>query len=389
MTEPNLNILGVMTGTSCDGLDAACIEINPNGWTPLWSASLPYPPALRKSVLAFQVPGSLHSTRSWLELHRDLGDWYGTNLRKLIRKQKQAPDVIANHGQTVGHFPEKAFKGTTLQLGDGARIATQTGLTVVSRFREGDMAAGGQGAPLVPLFHQMLALPLNENKPGIAFHNIGGISNLTYLGPQGKILAFDTGPGNMWIDAAVQKITNGKMKFDREGKLASQGKVDLPALRAILEHPFFSKTAPKSTGRDDFPSSSFFSQTRVKGLSLVATATAVTVESIAQAYEVSIIRKRLPLKTILLCGGGAKNKFLLEQLKTRLPQVTIATLSERGFDSQFIEAQAFAVFGFLSLMGIPLGGEWTGAQTYAPPGQIIPGKNWTPLVLKLHHFLKD
>jgi len=384
MARPTLAVLGVMTGTSCDGLDAACISISKEGWSPLWSAARPYPAQLRKEVLEFQRPKSRVSAQEWLDLHRRLGEWYGRELKTIISKNG-TPDVIANHGQTIAHFPAKGRRGITLQMGEPTRIAHATGITVVSNFRDGDMAAGGQGAPLTPLFHRLLAQGIG-NIPGISIHNIGGISNLTYIGPNDFLLAFDTGPGNIWIDAATERATGGKNKFDKDGKLAFAGEIDWPAIERILKHPYFSKPAPKSTGRDDFPLTHFFKSTRAKGADLVATATALTVESIAQAYEKIILHRNLPLSTIYFCGGGAKNLAILAALTQRLPEIKISTLSQIGLDGQLIEAQAFAFYGFLSLLGQPLGGSWTGAGSFGPPGHIVPGKNWMKLAAKLNEI---
>lgn len=378
-----MRILGVMTGTSCDGLDAACIDVDGEGWESLWSESIPYPPALRKRVLAVQKPGVAFPLRVWRELNRDLGDWYGNALVKMIKGKKLRPQVIANHGQTVGHFPAAQGKGFTVQLGDATRVAQQTGLTVVSNFRGGDMAAGGQGAPLVPLFHRILALHLAEGMAGIAIHNLGGISNTTYVGASDKIIAFDTGPANVWIDAAVEKVTAGKKKFDRDGKMAAAGMPDMKAVEALLKHPFFKLPPPKSTGRDDFPAEYFFSRTKARGNDLVATATAVTARSIAQAYERFVLAKGLPLPAIFFCGGGAKNKTLLTWVGELLGDTVIRNLSDSGFDAQYTEAQAFAVFGFMSLIGQPLGGTWTGVKAFGPPGQITPGENWPEVVRAL------
>jgi len=378
-----MKILGVMTGTSCDGLDAACLEVKLNKWKTLWTASAPYSQELRKRVLEFQLPNQVRSIQQWLELDRDLGSWYGSTLNKLIQKNKPIPDVIANHGQTLAHFPKEGAQGTTLQLGDGSRIAAATGLTVVHQFRKGDMAAGGQGAPLVPLFHELLAQKLRPRKVGLAIHNIGGISNLTYIGPKRHLMAFDTGPGNIWIDAAVSKVTQGKSQIDWGGKLAEKGSIDEKAVTQVLNHPFFQKQPPKATGRDDFPFEFFSSKTQATGNSLVATATQITVESIGLSYENWILKKGLPLVEILICGGGAKNRTLLNQLKKRLPEIQISSLSDWGFDSQAIEAQAFSLFGFHSLHGKPLGGTWTGASCFGPPGFLIPGKNWKNVMKKL------
>lgn len=152
-SQANIRILGVMTGTSCDGLDAACIEITPSSWQPLWSETASYPLALRKRVLKFQEQDTQVPIREWLALHADLGNWYGKTLHQFINKySKHKPDAIANHGQTLAHFPFMGQRSSTLQLGNSARIACATGLTVISGFRDGDLAAGGQGAPLVPLF---------------------------------------------------------------------------------------------------------------------------------------------------------------------------------------------------------------------------------------------
>lgn len=374
----SLRVLGVMTGTSCDGLDAACIEISAEGWRPLWADSLPYPKALRENVLAIQLPGARLSIRELLNLNARLGEWYGSSVSKLLKRYRPSPDVIANHGQTVAHFPD-VRPATTLQLGDPARISQATGITVVSNFRDGDIAAGGKGAPLVPLFHSLLAQGLPGGTSGVAIHNIGGISNLTYVSPNGEILAFDTGPGNIWIDAAAAKATRGKSLMDRNGALAARGKIDTAAVRAVLKHPYFSRPAPKATGRDDFPFSWFAARTRAKGADLVATATAVTVESIARAYE-GIRSRGRPLDAVYLCGGGARNPVLVEWLSGRMEGIRFGDLSEHGLDPRWIEAQAFAVYGFVALQGAPLGGPWTGAKGFGPPAHVIPGENWSQVL---------
>jgi anhydro-N-acetylmuramic acid kinase len=380
--KDRLVVLGAMTGTSCDALDAACIEIDGQGWAPLWSASRPYPPALRKRVLAAQRPGSRWSALEWLVLERDLGEWYGRALRDCM-KGRTRPDLIANHGQTVSHFPQD---GVTLQMGEPTRIAHATGVTVASGFRAGDMAAGGQGAPLAPLFHQLLAQALMDPAHSVAIHNLGGISNLTYLGPKNRTLAFDTGPANIWIDAATEKATRCRRKFDEGGKLAAVGVPDARAVERAMKHPFFVKKPPKSTGRDDFALEEFFKLTRAKGADLVATATEITARSIAQAYQDFIFAKKLPLTHIYFCGGGAKNKTLLLNIAEKLPQVKVEVLERKGLHSQLIEPQAFAFFGFLSLLGQPLGGSWTGVKSFGPPAQLVPGENWTELLAKLHQI---
>jgi anhydro-N-acetylmuramic acid kinase len=377
-----VRVAGVMTGTSCDGLDLACVEFagpaeGPE-WRALWSATAPYPVALRRRVLGAQKPGFEASAREWLELNRDLGEWYARTIARLIARRAPRPDLIANHGQTLAHFPDRRV---TMQMGDPALIARATGLTVACSFRDGDVAAGGQGAPLVPRFHALMARKIvgADRGRGIAIHNLGGISNLTYLGPRDLTLAFDTGPANAWIDAAASRATRGRQSMDTGGRLARAGHADLRAVQAALSHPFFRRHAPKSTGRDDFPFEILLELTRARGADLVATATAVTIASVSRAYEREILGRGLPLARVLFCGGGAKNPSIIEGVRDWLaaasPRVSVGTLA----DSQLIEAQAFAYLGYLSLHGHAVGGAWTGARGIAPPAHLVPGANWSGL----------
>lgn len=377
-----LRILGAMTGTSCDGIDATCIELSSGGWQVLWRREAAYPAGLRARVLKLQKPGTRVPVRELLMLDRDLGEWYGAVLGKMIRKSKpsERPDVIANHGQTVAHHPDD---GVTLQLGDSSRIAARTGCTVVAQFRNGDLAAGGQGAPLAPRFHQWVAAMLPEAEQGIAIHNMGGISNLTYIHPSGRVLAFDTGPGCSWIDAAASEATRGRMKMDRGGSMGIRGRPDGRALDRMLKHPFLKRSPPKSTGRDDFPYEMFQKATRSKGEDRVATATWYTIETAAIAYERWILKRKLPLAAIYLCGGGAKNMAIAGGLEARLDDVPVRSIAGADHDPQSMESHAFAMFGLLALMGSPLGGEWTGARGFAPPAHLIPGENWRDVLLKL------
>jgi anhydro-N-acetylmuramic acid kinase len=376
-----MKILGVMTGTSCDGMDAACAEFSRNGWESLWTKSAPYPRALRDRVLSAQLPNSKLSLREWGELHRDLGIWIARTLQKILGKTPPhlRPQAIASHGQTVAHFPAANKQGFTIQLADPSRIAELTGLTVISNFRDGDMAAGGEGAPLAPRFHKLIA----GSRTGISIHNLGGISNLTYLGPKNLILAFDTGPANLWIDAATELITRGKQKFDRNGALGRTAQFDGSAVEAVLHDQFFRRRPPKSTGRDDFPFRKLLQTTSVRDAGLVATATAITVKSIARAYSDFILKKNLPLDTIYFTGGGARNSFLIESLRKHLPGIRIAQLTELGVDPYYLEANAFAYFGCLALRGHAVGGHWTGVCDWAPPARVIPGRNWSQIVRRL------
>lgn len=381
-----ITIAGVMTGTSCDGVDIAAIEFDPESWTPKWEASLPYPKKLRDRVFKLQTPRSKTSVEEVFSLHTEIGEWIGDVMTDLIEglSADERPGAIAMHGQTVAHHPSLRPLGFTVQLGDPSRVSEKTGRTVISQFRQGDLAAGGEGAPLVPLYHYLLSSVLPGGQDGIAIHNLGGISNFTYIDPRGGMLACDTGPANVWIDAAMERATKGKKKFDDGGRYAIEGEIHIPTLKKLFAHPYLKRPAPKSTGRDDFPPEYFFARAgKLKTHDLVATATAYTVETISQAYERFVLDERKPLKAIYLCGGGAKNETIRHWLADRLEGVKVATIEEHGFESQYIEAQAFAFLGYRSLLGLPVGGRWTGVDRFAPPGQITPGRNWIDVLKSL------
>ena len=385
--NPKLIIMGVMTGTSCDGLDAVTVAFQKNQFEVLHSFSCSYPATLREKVLRFQKYGARHDSKSWLQLHRELGQWYATAALRGI-KNKFRPDVIANHGQTVAHFPEVG----TLQMGDASILAQKTGLTVVSQFRTGDMAAGGQGAPLVPRFHEILARSSGASREGCSIHNLGGISNFTYVAEGHTPLAWDTGPGNLWIDLAVEQKSGGKIKMDEGGRLALLGSPRLEAVATLLRHSYFKRRPPKSTGRDEFTENQVTRALRRLPLAdAAATATLATAQSIVRDYCREILDKGLPLECIYFCGGGAKNRTLLDCIRIEFLKrgwfVRIEDSSSVGVAPQQMEAAAFAFLGKESLVGNPLGGSWTGAKAFGPPGQITPGKNWAQVFTKLQKFI--
>lgn len=372
-----------MTGTSCDGLDAVAVGFEGSEFKVLQRWSRSYPEALRARAFNFQKPGSRHETREWLQLHRDLGDWYARTAAAIARSAKTRIDVVANHGQTLAHFP-----GTgTLQMGDPALIAEKTGLTVVSQFRTGDMAAGGQGAPLVPRFHALLA-NASGHTGGIAIHNLGGISNLTYIGSEEEPLAWDTGPGNLWIDLAVSHASGGKLKMDLGGRLALLGTPHAPAVKKLLAHPYFGRRAPKSTGRDEFTERALVRAIGKLPLAdAAATATLATARSIVNDYCRQILDRGRPLEAIFVCGGGSRNKTLLDCIRVEFLRrgwlVPVRQSSEMGVEPQDMEAAAFAFLGKEALLGRTLGGSWTGARRFGPPAQITPGRNWREVVEKI------
>lgn len=385
-----LRIAGVMSGTSCDGLDIAILEFDRHSWRPVVEASYPYPQKLREQVLKIQRPGHKGSLLEFERIDRDLGMWYGRTLKGLISKlnKDERPHVIANHGQTVAHFPKDRGGGVTVQLGDPNRIVHETGITTISDFRRGDVAAGGEGAPLVPLFHYLLAEAVSKTPEGVVFLNIGGIANITYLGKRGQILSGDTGTGNVWIDFAASEATRGKQKFDINGKIALAGEIDAKRVDRILKRPYFKRSIPKSTGRDDFSYDEYRKLfKKLKPIDRVSTATALTVESIARVLEKDILRKGHPLRSIAVCGGGAKNLTLLRWLQDRLAGVSVKAVDDYGFESTYIEAQAFAFLGLRSLLGLPLGGPWTGTHKFGAPGRVSPGENWREVAKYLSQMM--
>ena len=264
-------------------------------------------------------------------------------------------DVVGFHGQTVLHRPQRRF---TRQLGDGAALARQLGICVVNRFRHADVAAGGQGAPLVPVFHQALAADLQRP---LAVLNLGGVGNVTYLGEDGEMLAFDTGPGNALIDDWVRSRSGAA--FDADGHLARAGQVDGPRLAYLLTHPYFAKTPPKSLDRHDFTSS------RLDGLSLedgAATLAAFTIASAAQARA----HFPRPATRWLVTGGGRLNAAVMAGLAETLG-VPVAPVEAVGWQGDALEAQAFGFLAVRSLHGLPL--SWPGTTGVPEPtcgGQV-------------------
>jgi anhydro-N-acetylmuramic acid kinase len=261
-----LSILGAMTGTSLDGIDAVCMQFSKQpGSHPqmdfLWFEQASYPLSLRKQLLTFQkTPLETKNVLTLLHLDEQLGNWYAKTFKTMMKKHPKArPDVIANHGQTVFHLAALASahpptRGLSLQIGSPYIIACELGITTIHGFRQGDLAAFGQGAPLAPLFHEHLIQVLLDShklknaQKGVSIHNLGGFSNLSYF-QHGKLCqAFDTGPANSWIDEACFLATQGKKTYDHKGLLASQGKVDKKLLNKLLGHSFFKKPLPKSTG---------------------------------------------------------------------------------------------------------------------------------------------
>jgi anhydro-N-acetylmuramic acid kinase len=322
-----------MSGTSLDGVDAALVDLRSRPVL-IGTAFVPYPKALKTALLALQAPSRDELHRASLVGIR-LSGLYATAVRHLLRKSRVAPRfvrAIGCHGQTVRHRPESGY---TLQIGSPAVLAERLGIPVVADFRSADVAAGGQGAPLVPAFHAAVFRSARVHRVIV---NLGGIANLTDLPRRGSVRGFDTGPGNLLLDAWIG-WRRGR-DFDRGGRLASQGRPLQPLLRDLLADPYFRRSPPKSTGRDHFNLSWLrsFGVARHKPEDVQATLAELTARSIGGA----VARFCFSAREVYLCGGGARNSDLVRRIARTLPGVPVASTLQLGIHPDWVEAMAFA-----------------------------------------------
>jgi anhydro-N-acetylmuramic acid kinase len=367
-------VIGLMSGTSVDGIDAAVVRLEgapPSlTWEVLGHSHRPFTPELRAEVFACFHPETGTVDRL-CRLNIALGRAFGAAALDAVRDaglSRVEVDLIGSHGQTLWHDPPMNGElGSTLQLGEPAVIAEMTGVPVVSNFRTRDMAAGGQGAPLVPLADRLL---LSHPTKIRAAQNIGGIANVTFLPPvtvkeiqtvhkeskldslRGShhgVMAFDTGPGNMLIDEAVRRATDGAWNYDRDGHLAAQGNVNESLLADWLAEPYFQQKPPRTTGRELFGTqraAEYWSQASRRGLDpsdIIATLTALTVRSIEHAYRIFL--PTFP-DEVIVSGGGARNHTLMAMLAERLSPAYLTTSQNYGLDIEAKEAVAFAVLAY-------------------------------------------
>jgi anhydro-N-acetylmuramic acid kinase len=344
-------IIGLMSGTSLDGIDAALVKVEEGGelfTTELISfITLPIPASIKEELMkAFTIENS--NSAMLCSLNFKLGRLFGEAALKVCEKVHfpiENVDAIGSHGQTIYHIPVAGdgLERSTLQLGEPAVIAYLTNTLVVSNFRSMDMAAGGEGAPLVPYAEYLLY----KNGKTRALQNIGGIGNVTVLPSSGnlnEVVAFDTGPGNMVIDELTKRLT-GK-PFDDNGELAAKGQVHHSLIQEWMRHPFFELSPPKSTGRELFGAQFVNELMRKHGElpteDLLATATYFTVESIAFHYE-KFLFPTASIDEIIIGGGGSYNKTMLHMLKKRLPKSKVLIQEDLGLSSEAKEAIAFAL----------------------------------------------
>ncbi len=370
-------LIGIMSGTSLDGVDAVLTRIRtrPDGSIDeahlVDMASIPYSAELRSMLLGISSPDKARID-DLVYAHFGLSEWYAALVVRLLANAGFAAgrvDAICLHGQTVWHAPAGRdfpapgggsiqVKGT-LQIGSGATLRERTGIPVIFDFRSRDMASGGEGAPLAPYADALL---FGSPTRGRIVQNIGGIGNATVI-PAGSmregIFAFDTGPGNMIIDELVRRKTKGAEHYDEGGRRGKLGRADEDFVASLMADPFFSRQPPKSTGREVYSSafvSRFIDEARLRGLSFedaVATATAFTAESITRSYS-DFIYPKTRINDVVIGGGGALNACLMEMIRSRLPSgISLMSTADLGIPEQAREAIAFAVLGHEALMGRP------------------------------------
>ncbi len=389
-----MKIIGLMSGTSADGVDAALCEIE--GAPPQISAkiidgiTLPYPPELRQRVLDVMTIDR-SAIDALTEANMAVSNRFAAGALAIIERVGLTAadiDLIGSAGQTVWHQVSAAGEVTsTLQLTEPSIIAERTGITTVGNFRQRDVAAGGQGAPLTGYVDWLL---LRHPTKWRAVQNIGGIGNVTFLPPLNdrvsQPLAFDTGPGNALLDVTAATLTSGARQFDDGGALAKGGRVDEDWLDRLLEHPYYRRRPPKTTGRELFSramAADLLAEGRKRGLddsSLMATLTALTATSIADAYQRFA---PAPVAEVILGGGGQRNPVLMGLLRDLLAPAEVLSHEDLGIDSKNKEALVFALIAHETWHNRPGNHPaLTGARQATVLGEIAPGANYAALVRK-------
>ncbi len=376
-----------MSGTSADGIDAVVVRIASRGPGVRARLLAHHHQAFRSTLRKRILHACLHGTVAGIcELNFLLGEQFARAALAVIHHANLKPSqitAIGSHGQTVHHLP-KAKTPSTLQIGEPCVIAERTGIMTVADFRVRDLAAGGQGAPLVPYADWVLFT--HERRPRI-IQNLGGIGNLTFLPPDAElaeVIAFDTGPGNMVIDGVVAALSRGRKTYDQNGRWAASGRTSDRLLRECLHHPFIRRALPKTTGREEFgePFVAWFMkrgrQLHLSRADLVATATEFTAASIARAYRRFLLpqltARQLNRLQIILGGGGVKNPTLVRMLFERIGVGTLCAHEDFGIHSSAKEPLAFAILAHETLAGKPGNvPSATGARRPVVLGKIVPG----------------
>lgn len=371
-------VIGLMSGSSCDGIDAALVRIKGSGLKQKVQLgkfeTFPYPSSLRTRLLTPHL-----NQQEICMLNFELGGRLADAAETMIEEARNTGsevDLIASHGHTVAHVPPRQDRtGSTLQIGEPAVIAERSGIWVVSDFRARDVAAGGHGAPLVPYADWLLFA--RESRTVVCL-NIGGIANFTVVTPQlDDVSAFDSGPGNMIIDGAMRYLSRGAKEMDENGATAAKGKPIDEFLEYLLDHPFFQKAPPKSTGREEFGVEVYLrdalnSRKDHSQEDLMATVTAAAAESIVQAFN-RFIKPHHTAERIIVSGGGVANRALMARLRKGLHGHHLRTTDQYGIPADAKEAIAFAILGNETIAGKPANVcRATGAAHPAILGKITP-----------------
>jgi anhydro-N-acetylmuramic acid kinase len=329
-----MRVAGVMSGTSLDGIDVAIVEIRGRRVRTLGFETTPYPESVREAIL--EVSNATTTTAAISRLHYRLGGLYARAVKQAVRRYGPI-ELVGCHGQTIYH----EGGSNTMQIGEAAVIAEATGVPVISNFRARDIAAGGQGAPLVPYVDYLLFRHAMRRRVAL---NIGGIANVTVI-PAGArpkdVLAFDTGPGNMVIDALARLSSKGKLNCDRDGRIARSGRVDRKLLDRLLADPYYRRKPPKSSGREQY-GKEFIERLQAAGLplrDLIATATVLTAATIAVGIGLA---GDCPAE-VIVSGGGVHNPEIMAHLAAFLPGFTISVSDDYGIGADAKESIAFAV----------------------------------------------
>ena len=358
--------VGVMSGTSLDGIDCALIEAGEQ--TQLLATHYePMPLQLRQQLLDLCSPGADELARAAVA-ENEWARLAARAISRLLQQQNLLPDAIravGSHGQTVRHEPQRGF---TIQIGNPALLAEITGISVVGDFRRRDVAAGGQGAPLVPAFHQTLFASTERTR---AVLNIGGFSNLTLLQPGQAVRGFDCGPGNVLMDAWIDRHLG--LPFDRNGDWAATGAVVPELATSLLEDGFFATTGPKSTGRELFNLNWLDAKLACFPTLLAEDVQATLLELTAYSLCEALKASQPETQDLLVCGGGAHNETLLDRIQALLPQCFVSSTAAQGVDPDWVEAMAFGWLAHCCLEGVPANRpEVTGAKGLRVLGAIYP-----------------
>ncbi|MEU6478533.1 anhydro-N-acetylmuramic acid kinase [Streptomyces sp. NPDC047017] len=369
-----MRVIGLMSGTSYDAVDAAATELRLEGdelvMSPLGAISVPWPGEVRRGIEDV-LPPAVTTAEAVCRLDTDVGRVFAdAAVRAVEALCPGGADLVVSHGQTVHHWVEDGRVRGTLQLGAPAWIAEATGLPVVSGLRGRDVAAGGQGAPLVSMVDALLL----RGRPGVAAAlNLGGIANITVLDPRTGPLAFDTGPANALLDAAVRHFTGGVRHYDEDGRGAARGRVSPGLLALLLAEPYYRRPAPKTTGKELFRLDRLLDALAAEPVpepdDVLATLTRLTAVTVADACRAHGVGE------LVVSGGGVRNPVLLRVIGEELPGVRVLPSDALGLPAAAKEALAFAVLGFLTVHGLPgTVPSCTGARHASLLGGITPGR---------------